>query len=143
MDDLVRQVVVPAYVRLATRFTRRERNGFFLAPDPWHALERVGWAAAGIALGAFVVWAPFIPLWSKEWVLPFFIAGLVFPSLRRAVALKGYEAELNRVVSRADAEISRIDTAYLTNGEPLAERGAETAGTARPAARAETTKGGG
>lgn len=139
VDDLVRKVVLPAYVRLATRFTRRERNQFFLAPEPWHALERVGWAVAFIALGGFVVWAPFIPLTAKEWVFPFFLAGLVFPTLRRTLSLRAYEAELNRVVARADAEIARIDTAYLTSAEPLATRGA--AETARPRPTGQTIGG--
>lgn len=139
VDGLIRDVVIPAYLRVALRFTRRERNQFFLVPEPWHGLERVGWAVAGIALGGFVVLAPFIPLTAKEWVLPFFLAGLVFPTLRRTLALRSYEAELNGVVARADAEIARIDTAYLTSGEPLASRGEEIA---RSTPQAETLRGG-
>ncbi len=36
VDDRIRKVVVPAYVRVATRFTPRERNDFYLAPEPLH-----------------------------------------------------------------------------------------------------------
>ena len=96
------KVVIPAYVRLAFSFTPRERNDFFLLPGKLHFLERVLWAIGGIILGAFVVWAPFIPLWSKEWVLPFFLAGLIFPDLRKAFSTSRYEGELNRMVARAD-----------------------------------------
>ncbi len=113
VEALVNTVVIPAYVRLAARFTPRERNGFYLARDPLHGLERAAWAVAGTVVGALVIAAPFIPLWSKEWVFPFFLAGLVFPELRRWWELRRYERELNRVVARADAEIGRVDLGYL------------------------------
>jgi hypothetical protein len=108
-------VVVPAYVRVAARFTPRERNDFFLAPEPLHGLERLGFTVAGMAIGAFAVWAPFIPLWEKEWVLLFALAGLVFPGIRRFLSLRRYQAELNALVTRTDNEIWRMDLAYLTD----------------------------
>ena len=117
IDELIRRVVVPAYARLATRFTMRERNDFYLAPEPLHGLERLGWGAAGIALGAFAVWAPFIPLWEKEWILPFAIAGLFLPNIRRYLALRRYQSELNGLVARADDVIWRMDLAYMTGVE--------------------------
>ena len=122
VDTLIRRVVVPAYTRLAVRFTARERNDFFLLSEPLHGLERALWAGAGLALGAFVVWAPFIPLWEKEWILPFLVAGLFVPSARRFLALKRYESDLNGIVERANREVTNIDSAYITSGEPLAER---------------------
>lgn len=122
VDDLIRKVVLPAYLRLALRFTPRERNDFYLAPEPFHGLERLGWSVVGMALGAFALWAPFIPIWSKEWVLPFAVAGLFLPNLRRIIALRRYESELNQIVVRADREIARIDLAYLTSGEALSAR---------------------
>jgi pilus assembly protein TadC len=114
VDELIRAVVVPAYARLAARFTDRERNDFYLVPEPLHGLERLGWGAAGIVLGAFAVWAPFIPLWEKEWILPFAIAGLFLPNIRRYLALRRYQSELNALVARADDEIWRMDLAYMT-----------------------------
>lgn len=138
VDDLVRKVVIPAYVRLAVRFTPRERNAFYLAPEPFHGLERFGWAVAGVAVGALVIFAPFIPLWSKEWIIPFMLAGLVFPDIRRFLMVRQYEGELNRVVSRADDEIARIDSHYLTDGEPVAPSLAEP-GTAARAAQVQKT----
>jgi hypothetical protein len=118
VDDLIRKVVIPAYVRLAVRFTPRERNAFYLAPEPFHGLERFGWALVGVIIGTLVIEAKFIPLWSKEWIIPFMLTGLVFPNIRRFLMIRRYEAELNRVVARADAEIARIDSHYLTDGEP-------------------------
>ena len=100
VDDLIRQVVIPAYVRLAVRFTPRERNAFYLAPEPFHGLERFGWAVAGVVVGALVILAPFIPLWSKEWIIPFMLGGLIFPNVRRFLMVRQYEAELNRVVAQ-------------------------------------------
>src|SRR5262249_49140581 len=105
VDERVRKVVVPAYARLASRFTPRERNDFYLAPEPMHGLERLGFTAAGMAIGAFAVWAPFIPIWEKEWVLVFALAGLVFPNVRRVLSLRRYQAELNALVARTDDEI--------------------------------------
>jgi hypothetical protein len=113
VERLVSGVLIPAYVRVAGRFTARERNGFYLAPEGLHGAERAGWAVAGVVAGALVVQAPFIPLWSKEWVFPFFVAGLVFPELRRWIEIRRYERELNRLVARTDAEIRRIDLGYL------------------------------
>jgi hypothetical protein len=124
VDELLRKVLVPAYERIVAPFTLRERNDFYLAPENWHGLERVGWGATGIVLGAFVVWAPFIPIWSKEWVLVFAVGGLVFPTLRRFLALRRYEGDLNRLVARADDEIWRMSLAALTRGTLLSSAAA-------------------
>ncbi len=119
VDLMIKNVVLPAYTRHATTFTRRERNDFYLAPASLHGVERMAWAGVGVALGTFVVWAPFIPIWSKEWVLIFFVGGLVFPELRRVMAMRRYQAELNRIVARTDQEIWRREMAYLTSGDTL------------------------
>ncbi len=136
VDERIRKVVVPAYARLASSFTPRERNDFYLAPESLHAVERLGWAVLGLLLGAFVVWAPFIPLWSKEWVLVFGVGGFVFPSLRRYLALRRYEGQLNDLVGRTDDEIWRLDLGYLTSAW---ERGSSSA--APEAAPAPTASG--
>ena len=135
VDDLVRKVVVPGWVRLASRFTPRERNGFYGFAEPLHGLERVGWAVLGMGLGFLVVWAPFIPIWSKEWVLPFTVGGLVFPELRRWFSFRRYEGELNQLVTRADSEIARVDLVYLTDTTSVAEREARDDEEARTKAR--------
>src|SRR5262249_54041901 len=116
VDERMRMVVVPAYVRVAARFTPRERNDFFIAPEPMRGLERLGFIVAGMGIGAFAVWAPFIPIWEKEWVLLFALAGLAFPGIRRLLSLRRYQAELNGLVTRTDNEIWRLDLAYLTDG---------------------------
>lgn len=115
VDERIRQVLIPAYARLAGPLTGRERNDFFVSPARLHSLERTGFAVLGMVLGLFVIWAPFIPLWEKEWILPFAVAGLFFPEIRRYLALKRYEAELNRLVARLDDEIWRMDLAYWTD----------------------------
>ena len=129
VDERIRKVVVPAYVRFARRFTPRERNDFYLAPEPLHGLERLGFTVAGMAIGAFAVWAPFIPLWQKEWVLPFAVAGLVFPGIRRYLSLRRYQADLNGLVARTDNEIWRMDLAYLTRDMGEKAAGSEDATT--------------
>jgi hypothetical protein len=116
VDELVRKVVIPAYVRVARRFTIRERNDFYLLPDPLHGIERFFWGLAGMGLGGFVIWAPFIPVWQKEWVLVFVIGGLFFPDVRRYLALRRYQSELNAIVGHADDEIRRTELAHLTSG---------------------------
>jgi hypothetical protein len=117
VDEHVRKVVIPAYLRIAGRFTSRERNEFYLVPELWHGAERAGWTLGGILTGSFVLWAPFIPIWDKYIVLPFALAGLFLPNIRKVLALKRYERDLNRIVAGADREISRIDLHYLTAGE--------------------------
>jgi hypothetical protein len=114
VDERIRRVVVPAYARLASSFTPRERNDFYLARDGLHGLERVAWGILGIALGAFAIWAPFIPLWSKEWVLVFAAGGFVLPSLRRYFAFRRYQSELEDLVARTDDEIWRLDLGFMT-----------------------------
>jgi hypothetical protein len=114
VDERIRKVVLPAYARLASGFTPRERNDFYLTKETLHALERLAWGGLGVVLGAFIVWAPFIPIWSKEWVLVFGVGGLVFPSVRRYFALRRYQHELNDLVARTDDEIWRLDLGYLT-----------------------------
>lgn len=122
VDALVRDVVLPAYVRLAMRFTPRERNDFYALPEGLHGLERIFWVVSGIVVGSFVVWAPFIPLWEKEWVLPFALGGLFMPELRRYLRLRRYGRDLNRLVRAADQEIARLDAAYITESSALTER---------------------
>jgi hypothetical protein len=117
-DAHVRRVVLPTYVRLATAFTASERNGFYLLGPGLHGLERVVWAAGGLLLGAFIVWAPFIPIWSKEIILPLGIAGLLFPNLRQVLSIRRYEGELNQLLIHTDREMDRLDLAFLGVAEP-------------------------
>src|SRR5262245_46598623 len=114
VDERVREVVVPAYVRLAAPITVRERNDFYLAPPRLHGLERLASTVAGMLVGAFIVWAPFIPIWSKELILVFGLGGLVFPELRRLFALRRYQSELNRLVARTDGDVARLELALFT-----------------------------
>jgi hypothetical protein len=114
IDSMIRTIVIPAYVRLATSYTPSERNDFYFVPQRYHFLERFGWAVVGMLLGGFAVWAPFIPIWSKEWVLPFAILGLVFPSVRKIFSIKHYESDLNRMVAKAESEIDRIEMDYTS-----------------------------
>ena len=140
VDELIRGIVIPAYCRLALPFTVRERCDFFLAPEPFRWAERLAWGAAGIALGAFVVWAPFIPIWSKEVIFPAMVGGLLWPNLRRFLAMRRFERELNGLVDKGNREMARIDTAYLEAEEPPAARTDEGIA-ARAAARANVQEG--
>lgn len=125
MENLARGVLLPAYVRLTTHFTRRERNDFYLVRERLHGVERLMWSVAGMLVGAFVVWVPFIPLWAQEWIIPFALAGLVFPDLRRWWASRRYEKEVNGLVVAADREASRLTLGHLMTGsvssEPLSD----------------------
>ena len=114
VDERICKVVIPAYVRLSARFTQRERNDFYLAPEALHGVERLGWGLGGMMLGGFAVWATFIPLWEKDWILLFALLGLVFPDVRRFLTQRRYQAELNALVARTDDEIWRMDLNYLT-----------------------------
>ena len=114
VDERVRTVVIPAYARLAAPLTVRERNDFYASPPALHVLERLGLAVAGMLLGAFIVWAPFIPIWSKELIFVFGLGGFVFPELRRLLALRRYQGELNKLVTRTDADVARLELALMT-----------------------------
>lgn len=139
VDERIRKVIIPAYVRLAVKFTPKERADFYLTEERFHALERIGFGVAGILIGIFVIVVPFIPLWSDFWVLPFMLAGLLFPNIRRYLSLRRYEDELNHLVARADRDFARLDIAYLTNGDDLEAELAEAAeAQERPAHEEET-----
>jgi hypothetical protein len=146
VDARVRGVVIPAYARLAAPLTVRERNGFYITAPPLHGLERLGLAAAGMLVGAFIVWAPFIPIWSKELILVFGVGGLLFPELRRVLALRRYQSELNRLVSHTDADVARLELALLTGEVMLGKAGEreeeaeDEAAPAEPAAPEAVTK---
>jgi len=137
VDRLMRDVLIPGYVRLSASYTGAERNDFYDTPPRFHALERVGFAIVGALCGYFVVEAPFIPLWSKEWILPFFVAGLVYPELRRLFHVRRYGRALNRMVARTDAEIERIDVSYLLHPLPKAREGVAEGGEAWLRSQAE------
>ncbi len=122
VDKLVSEVVVPAYARVCVHFTDGERRDFYHVAPAFRVLERAGFALGGVLVGLFVVWAPFIPLWSKEWIFPFFVGGLLYPELRRIFQIRRYQADLNRIVADADAEIGRIDVSYLLHPGAQASR---------------------
>lgn len=113
LDALFRRVLLPAYARGATDMTRRERNDFYLAKQGLHGIERIGWAAGGILVGTFVVWAPFIPLFAREAILPFAVGGLFFPELRRYFSYRRYTREINGLVGKVEAEARRLQSVYL------------------------------
>jgi hypothetical protein len=71
--------VIPAYVRLAARFTPRERNAFISARSRSTASSCFGWAVAASSW-ARVVLAPFIALSRSDH--PLHAGGLVFPNIR-------------------------------------------------------------
>lgn len=145
VDELIRNVVIPAYLRVALPYTARERNDFYLAPGAFHWAERLAWGVAGIVLGVFIVEAPFIPIWSKEIIFPMMVAGLLLPNLRRFLLIRRFEREINGLVGRADREIARIDTAYLmteaADGTGAAERQSTADGHAAAAARSAMKEG--
>ena len=70
------------------------------------------------------------------------LGGLVFPNVRRFLMVRQYEGELNRVVARADDEIARIDSHYLTAGEPAEAVSLAVPGAGVRAAQAQKTLGG-
>ena len=113
LDALFRRVLLPAYSRGASDMTRRERNDFYLAKEGFHGVERIGWAVGGILVGTFVVWAPFIPIFAREAILPFAVGGLVFPELRRYFAYRRYTRDVNGLVGKVEAEARRLQSVYL------------------------------
>ena len=120
VDGLMRSVLMPTYLRLALPFTKSERNGFYLLPESLHTLERILWGLGGLALGGLIVAAPFIPIWSKEIILPCGIAAFFLPNLRKIWRIRRYESELNEMVARAERELLRVDGAYVARTTALA-----------------------
>lgn len=73
----VSQVLVPRYTELAAEQNQRERAAVAHTSFPWRGPDlynRISYVALFFALGLFVVWAPFIPLWEK-WI-PFALAAI-------------------------------------------------------------------
>jgi hypothetical protein len=121
VDALMRETIIPGYVRLALAFTPKERSDFFLVKEHLRVVERIGWAFAGLVLGFIFVRLPFVPLFLKELMAVFVIGGFVWPEIRRFFSFRRYEKELNQLVVHADRELERIDRAYLSRGETIDE----------------------
>jgi hypothetical protein len=114
IDQRIRNVLIPAYARIARRFTARERNDFYHSKEGWHGAERVAFGLGGILLAFLMMILRFIPLTAREVVALLAVGGLFYPELRRVFAWKGFESQLNHLVERTDDEIFRMDLALLT-----------------------------
>jgi hypothetical protein len=73
-------------------------------------------------------------------VLLFGGTGLFFPELRRVLALKRYESDLNGIVVRTDNEIFRMDLDLLTLG-PVPDESAAARPPSTKAASSEAAPG--
>jgi len=87
------QLLIPRYAKLAAEQNRLERS-----PGRGALYNRLAYVALFFALGLFVVWAPFIPIWEK-W-LPFALACLAplispwLPNLYTALQLRQHHLQL-------------------------------------------------
>jgi hypothetical protein len=118
IDERIKNVLIPAYARVARRFTVRERNDFYHSKEGWHGAERIAFGLGGILLAFLMMILRFIPLTAREVVALLALGGLFYPELRRVFAWKGFESQLNQLVERTDDEIFRMDLALLTREVP-------------------------
>jgi hypothetical protein len=109
VDALARNVLLPAYTRLACAHTVGERKGFYAAPPSLRELERLGFALLGLVLGALAVYAPFIPVASPLWMIASTVGGFAFPNIRGALARRRYREAIAGLQADADREILRLD----------------------------------
>lgn len=89
----IEQLLIPRYAKLAAEQNRLERS-----QGRGALYNRLAYVALFFALGLFVVWAPFIPIWEK-W-LPFALACLAplispwLPNLYAALQLRQHHLQL-------------------------------------------------
>ena len=97
---------LPRYAALALRHNRSERAPVRIGQGA-DLFNRTAWTLIFGAIGAFVVWAPFIPIWEK-WI-PFAgaLCALVFapalPDLHRRLLLRRHEVALLALLLDMDA----------------------------------------
>lgn len=125
LDALEKELMatIPARWRIcAERFTAEESKGFGL----WRGgdvFARLGYLAIAAAIGFFVVWAPFIPIWEK-W-LPFALAGGAWwlPDLQTGFRRRKYARQLGEIVVQMEHAQRQIER-QVTTDDVLAGTGA-------------------
>lgn len=102
----VEQILLPRYAALALRQNRIDRAPVQLGGSA-DVFNRTFWGLLFGALGAFVVWAPFIPIWEK-WI-PFAAAALAvvfssaLPDVHRRLLRRRHEVSLLALLLDMDA----------------------------------------
>jgi hypothetical protein len=111
LDALERELLatIPArWRRSAEPFTTEEAQGFGI----WRGgdiFARLTYLGVSAAIGFFIVWAPFIPIWEK-W-LPFAMAGASWflPDLQVRFKRRRYARELGEIVLQMDLAQRQIE----------------------------------
>lgn len=125
LDALEKELMatIPARWRLiAEPFTADETRGFGL----WRGgdvFARLGFLAIAAAIGFFVVWAPFIPIWEK-W-LPFALGAGAWwlPDLQTGFHRRRYSRQLGEIVLQMEKAQRQIER-QVTTDDVLAGTGA-------------------
>jgi len=91
--------VVPVeWQRAAGPFTRLEQSGF----GSWRGGDltaRLVYVFAGLMLGGFMLWAPFIPIWEKWFPFALSVAAFFLPDATRIWHRRRYARQLGAIVA--------------------------------------------
>jgi hypothetical protein len=92
----IETVLVARYVAFAHRQNQLEKKG----GGGWRggdAVSRIVLGLTGLAVGGFVVWAPFIPIWEKSVPFMFMIAAPFIPDMQKAWFLRRHMNKLEEL----------------------------------------------
>jgi hypothetical protein len=82
LEHEILDTAMPRYVAAAVEKTRLERASY----DLWRRGDpaaRGALALAGLAIGGFIVWAPFIPIWDKGFAFVLAAVFACYPEIKR------------------------------------------------------------
>ena len=92
----------------ARQFTADERRHFGI----WRGgdvIARLSFLAVGGLVGAFIVWAPFIPIWEKWLPIPLAIAAWYLPDLQASWHRRRYARRLGEIVLSLETAQAQLD----------------------------------
>lgn len=136
----VEQILLPRWASLALRQGRAERapRAVLRGAD---GFNRATWALISLLIGAFVVWAPFIPIWDK-WI-PFAAGALAayfapaLPDLHGALLRRRHEVGLLALLIDLDRAGEALPAAPQAAGLPARGQAETSAARASQTAKSE------
>jgi len=98
LEKEILDTVPDRWRRAARTFTRLEERGL----GGWRGgdvVARLSYGFGGLAIGGFILWAPFIPVWEKWVPFALCVGALFLPDLTRWWQRRRYAKELGQIVA--------------------------------------------
>jgi hypothetical protein len=105
-ETRVRDAAREALVPLRSAYVESDLPpGYFDALGGWRGgdvIARLAFGFGGLAIGGFILWAPFIPVWEKWFPFALCVGAFFLPDLTRWWQRRRYAKELGQIVATLD-----------------------------------------